>query len=313
MNYFSKQSFENNDPYVVTQFLRGDLFIMIDAVLSINQVVTDPNDVKLIHDLFVAFIDMFVEYLKQVTFLLRDFVEGRALNQPLLYLVNPQIAVVSAFPELCDTVSKLFGGSARSKVFENATFPTVAISDCIAHRNKENYNRNPTETINLINYFGSISGFDLLLKLLSWSLETEKKGVDPEYKFPINMIYWVFRLISPANLFFTGEFKNKFFFDFKVAFFDRITMLTLKDLKDNDCLSVFNLIRDSLPLFEEYFHKDAYAICEMAELECALSILKCPFMEKRIKVLVEFKDFIERCVDYVPPPPTGNNNNNNMQ
>mmetsp|Transcript_5951 Transcript_5951/g.5241 ORF Transcript_5951/g.5241 Transcript_5951/m.5241 type:complete len:105 (-) Transcript_5951:672-986(-) len=65
-------------------------------------------------------------------------------------------------------------------------------------------------------------------------------------------------------------------------------------MKDNDLLSVFPLVRDSLPLFEGYFSKDAYAICEMAELECGLSILQCPYMEKRVKVLVEFKDFVER-------------------
>ena len=77
------------------------------------------------------------------------------------------------------------------------------------------------------------------------------------------------------------------------AFFERIDKLTNRDLKDNEN-NVLGLIRDSLPLFEEFMGKDAYVVCEQAELEVTLSILKSPFLERKIKAINEFKEFFDR-------------------
>ena len=78
------------------------------------------------------------------------------------------------------------------------------------------------------------------------------------------------------------------------AFFDRLEKLTNKDLKDSESTQVFGLIRDSLFIFEDFLGKEAYNLCEQAELECCLSLLKSPFLEKKIRALNEFKDFIDR-------------------
>mmetsp|Transcript_5954 Transcript_5954/g.5249 ORF Transcript_5954/g.5249 Transcript_5954/m.5249 type:complete len:214 (+) Transcript_5954:25-666(+) len=80
LKYFSSQKFDGEDPYLITQFLRGELYVFMDSVMSVNTLIPDPSDVKLIHELFITYLDMFVEYLKQIRSLLRIYIEGRLLN-----------------------------------------------------------------------------------------------------------------------------------------------------------------------------------------------------------------------------------------
>ncbi len=93
--------------------------------------------------------------------------------------------------------------------------------------------------------------------------------------------------------FFASSYKEKYAKELKANFFERVTILTIRDLKDNDN-KILELIRESLPIFEELLGKDAYMLCESAELEVTFSVLKCPFLERKIKALNEFKDFFER-------------------
>ena len=60
---------------------------------------------------------------------------------------------------------------------------------------------------------------------------------------------------------------------------------------------VFKLIRGVQPLLEEYFTNESYNLTEMAELNFNLRLLKSQFLEKKIKAINEFKDFIDR-VDF---------------
>lgn len=69
--------------------------------------------------------------------------------------------------------------------------------------------------------------------------------------------------------------------------------MTNRDLKDNEN-QIQGLIRESLSVFEDFLGKDAYVVCEQAELEVTLILLKSPFLERKIKAINEFKDFFDR-------------------
>lgn len=135
-------------------------------------------------------------------------------------------------------------------------------------------------------------------------IESKIKGETGEkeniYRFPLNQVKWILTAIAPVSQLLTSSFKDKFGQELKIAFFERLTNLTNRDLKDNDN-QILGLIRESLLVFEDFFGKEAYVMCEQAELEVTLSILKSPFLERKIKALNEFKDFFDRADPQVDP------------
>jgi len=120
------------------------------------------------------------------------------------------------------------------------------------------------------------------------------------YRFPLNQVKWILAAVAPITQLLTSSFKDKFGQELKLAFFDRLSNLTYRDLKDNDN-QILALIRESLSVFEDFFGKDAFVMCEQAELEVTLSVLKSPFLERKIKALNEFKDFFDRADPQVDP------------
>jgi hypothetical protein len=126
--------------------------------------------------------------------------------------------------------------------------------------------------------------------------KTEK---ETSYRFPISYVKGILNAIGPITLLLSSNFKEKFVTEFKAAFFERIEKLTIRDIKDNDPGQVLGLVRDSLYIFEDFYGKEAYSLCEQAELECALLLLKSPFLEKKIRAIAEFKDFFERADPHV--------------
>ena len=70
--------------------------------------------------------------------------------------------------------------------------------------------------------------------------------------------------------------------------------ITLKEMKENDSYLGLVLIRESNYIFEEIYGKDAWILTEQAELDFTLKMLKCPFLERKIKAMNEFKEFIDK-------------------
>ena len=64
MNSLSNQNFMINDPNYITQFIRGELYILIDSVLSISQPIKSSSDLKLVSDFIENFVNTFVKYLE---------------------------------------------------------------------------------------------------------------------------------------------------------------------------------------------------------------------------------------------------------
>jgi hypothetical protein len=72
MNSLSNQNFAVGDPHFITQFLRGELYILLDSVLSINQAIKSSTDLKLVSDFLETFISTFVKYLEILPTTLRQ-------------------------------------------------------------------------------------------------------------------------------------------------------------------------------------------------------------------------------------------------
>ena len=65
-------------------------------------------------------------------------------------------------------------------------------------------------------------------------------------------------------------------------------------MKENETYGALAFIRDSTLIFEEIYGKEAWTFTEQAELDFTVKMLRCPFLERKIKALGELKDFIER-------------------
>jgi ubiquitin carboxyl-terminal hydrolase 9/24 len=126
---------------------------------------------------------------------------------------------------------------------------------------------------------------------------SSRKMANPleSYKFPIHYVKNILLIYYYCIPYYNSNFKEKVFAELKEVFFDRVERLNLRDLKDNDINIVFNVIRDAAGLFETLNGKDATQMNEWSELECAWNILNSSILEKRIKVMGEFSQFITRC------------------
>jgi hypothetical protein len=72
MNSIANQGFMINDPNRITQFLRGELYILLDSILSISQPIKSSSDLKLVSDFIENFISVFVKYLEILPSTLRQ-------------------------------------------------------------------------------------------------------------------------------------------------------------------------------------------------------------------------------------------------
>lgn len=72
-------------------------------------------------------------------------------------------------------------------------------------------------------------------------------------------------------------------------------------MKENETFGALNLIRESLAVWEEIYPKEGVMMTEQAELDFTLKVLKSPYLERKIKAMNEFKEFIDRA-DPNPDP-----------
>ena len=150
MDDLPKSAFE------ITQFLRGELFLLIDCLLVYE--FKGINELDQSIAFFTKSLDFITSWLKcsesHFQILNSSKTEG--------FLTDPQIALAAAWPELLFTLKRLFGLDQRTgknlqswtKIPENYKFT------------KETEFR-PRTLHFLVNYFQSISGFQTILDIFS--------------------------------------------------------------------------------------------------------------------------------------------------
>lgn len=82
-------------------------------------------------------------------------------------------SIVSCFPELFDSMNKIFyGGTLRTKKFyQTNEFQLSKMAQTqgkYAGNSKDRINTFNSQVINFVNYFGENEGFTKLLQLLNW-------------------------------------------------------------------------------------------------------------------------------------------------
>ena len=61
---------------------------------------------------------------------------------------------------------------------------------------------------------------------------------------------------------------------------------------------MYSMIREVKPLLEECNFKDIFEIIEANELNFSLKLLKCHFLEKRLKGMNELREFIDNFLEF---------------
>lgn len=300
MNSLIETNFLKGDAYSFTQFVRGHLYITVDFILS-SLKGPSITEMPVMIEIVEKFLEFANHYLSVLPNYLKDYIEGKSINQSL-YLVNEKIAVVSAFPEVFETIGKIFGSKERCmKLYINNEFPLNPSKFSFALKPKDKYSIYHNQIVNFINYFGNLGGFDSLINLMKVQIPLDKSSKYNKdetilaYKIPINILRsMICDVFSPILKLMSMGFKEKFFPEFKTLFFTRFDTFSNKELKDQEYSSFFELIREGPRIFEEHMGKEAYIFSEQSELNMCLVMLKCPFLEKKIKAIQELRDMIER-------------------
>lgn len=152
----------------------------------------------------------------------------------------------------------------------------------------------------LIEYFGQIGGFAVLLDLL--------KIEEGRPLIPIKCIDIIFRLFSSMLEFLEEGLKSSVLKTLKETIEMRFSSLTDKEIKDFDKDFASNFIYEAKTLLMQHYPEQTiHQFVETMELDLALKYLKSSFFEKRIKGVNEIKEISER-IEYTESHLSSNDN-----
>ncbi|OMJ74578.1 hypothetical protein SteCoe_26477 [Stentor coeruleus] len=267
----SKETMENlpKTAFKITQFIRGKLFTLVDCLLVYDY--KTQSDLKASISFFTKVLDFIVTWLK-------NFKEHFAyyneyLTNPESFLTNPQVALSCAWPELLFTLKRLFALDLRTSrpLLSWEIIPKVySFTTLTEQRNKTLFY--------LINYFSSIGGFDVFNEILRENEDIKKAPFRFIYNLPVYEIRAYFT--KAFDLLWTTTFKN--------LVIERIQEISDKEIKMLEKDMVSNVIGVLRIMID-----DSDDDWDSVDLGLALKLLKCPYMEKKLKGLSEIKDFIE--------------------
>ncbi len=128
MERIAEKNFLIGDPHNLSQYVRGELFILIDAILTSPQVPSTPDDLRACVDFLENFIIFFIKYIKILPLFLREvwtkikdykkkklsilklqLIQSKNID-PLLYLKNEKVAAAFCYREMFNSMVKIFGG-----------------------------------------------------------------------------------------------------------------------------------------------------------------------------------------------------------
>ena len=72
MEEIALSNFLTGEPHFITQYVRGELYVLVDSVLSISQNIKNSTDMKLIIDFIEGFIKFFIRYLEVLPMIIKE-------------------------------------------------------------------------------------------------------------------------------------------------------------------------------------------------------------------------------------------------
>lgn len=261
---------QSGDAFIITQFYRGKLFIFVENLLTCTYKI-HKQFLKPVVFFFGSVIKLIVAWLKKAPELFPFYYKAASL--PELYLEDSNVALALVWPELMDTLNKLFALESRVADFFQ-TYDSVP----------DDYEPSPftlmkdkkySETLMfLINSFTKENGFEAVIAILS------EKDEQKRVPFPFiatTLLYVLGQFIVP-------DFWAKFNMDMTAAVYQRIDIISeleLKDLKHEDIIRVLGMIKDSNENLD------------VKKMNFFLRMIKSNYFEKRIKGLSEINTIIE--------------------
>ena len=258
--------------FETTQFYRGRLFYYTEILVAHNYGKSE-EDINLALECFSLTIKVFVKWLKAAPTLFPAFYRGAG---SLAYLEDNDVALATVWYEVLHTLNTLFALDRRVNQFfvtyNNAPrgyeqcpltlFPHPTSAGSLAY---------------LINLFSKEGGFEAILQIL------QVQSADSRVPFGFINCLMVYALSD----FLEADFASAYFKEFTDSIFSRVEMIS-----DEECKNL---------RYEEIVHmldKMASAYVDDTELELNkvslfLKMMRCPYLEKRIKGLAEINNLVE--------------------
>ncbi|EGR34208.1 ubiquitin carboxyl-terminal hydrolase family protein, putative [Ichthyophthirius multifiliis] len=291
MMNLQQNNFQIEDTYQFIQYVRGSLFILGDSILTYQKAL-NKEDMKLSVEFFQVYISFFCKYLQTIPQYLHQYIEANNLNTNL-YLIAPQVCLVSAYSELFELLLNILGERIRGRrYYSQNQFCLIQVQEPFAIRSKESYNNQMDQIINFINCFGSNNGFDHLINLINWQ--------ENIYKTPLNIIVYIQEVMNKCIQLMPSRIQRMYLDLYEKSIFQRISKIQDKEMKDIDIPKVRNVLRNLLPR-STYIpnEREIFEAVDKAEIQFALKLLKCQYLEKKFAGIVQIKEIIEHvCQQY---------------
>lgn len=195
-----------------------------------------------------------------------------------MYLSDNKVALSSVWFELLETLNKLFALETRVSAFYLHFDEVPPGYDPDPKTIVKNPNYSDT-LLFLINYFAKLGGFEAVLDIL--------KNKDDNSRVPFPFVNSI--LLYALNQFIDPEFSSQFFTENTELIFQRIKIISDHELKDLKHEEILNLLA-RMGKLSENLNTDGL---EINKLNLFLSMLKCSYLEKRIKGLTEINFALE--------------------
>lgn len=266
------ESFTDLTSYEIIQYFRGELGIYIENLLQWDYS-SDIQSLTSVISFFELVLQMTIKYFKCFYGLFKLYDElGKGPEQ---YLESPKHALASAYLDMNDLVEKLLSLQPRCRnlfMIKDPNLPVFEISNKL--KDKPEYS---LLFLHLLDYFVNLGGFDAIIGILSYKLEN--------YACPVFLLNNL--LLHIFEDFLESEEYNRLNKALVDGVVERLKCLSEKDIKVIDMENAQKLINYGFPqgLTAEY---EAFII----ELNCLL--IKCPYLEKRIRSLNTVVSFIEK-------------------
>ncbi|CAG9317591.1 USP34_6 [Blepharisma stoltei] len=266
-----------SDAFTTTQFIRGEVFTLVDCLLTGS--FKTKAEIHASLEFFTHVIDYIVLWFQGYKEMFPLYYNG--LDNPELFLTDNGVAAAMAWPELLLTLERLLGFDPRLPRIKTSTYTPKEFKPS----NFVNKTSPSSTIVYLVDHFAESGGFDLILEILS-----EK---DEKQKAPFSFITAL--PLYEINQFLSKQFSDDWCPKFKRVVLERISTISNRELKDIDKDVISEILQKLRKLSGEVDRRgETYEFIERAELELALKLLKCPYMEKRLRGLNEIKDMIEK-------------------
>lgn len=262
----------------LTQFLRGELFNLVDCIMtwSFSSKTEFTRSIKF----FEGVIEFIVNWLQFSVPFLKKFNAA----SPQAFLTDSEVAVVAAWPEMNYILSRLFGDDPRCNVFFaviNYVAPGYQPSPATIMQS----DRVSKTMLYLANRFAKAGGLDVVLGYFQLQEDEVRPPLDFLQSLPS------FSLLNYYSRSFAPVYVTKL----REALRWRLDNLNPKELKEYNREICFELAKMLGFLCRYTDNKvNQFEILENCELNLALKLISCSFLEKRVKGANELNEIIAK-------------------